>query len=316
MSQVVVISGHPNLETSYTNKVILEQLQQEVEGVQIRRLDTLYPDYKIDVEAEQHALLNADVVILQFPFYWYSVPALLKKWIDDVFSFNFAYGPEGDKLKNKALFLSFTVGGPEEAYTPKGYNHFRIEELVKPLEQTAYLADMSYQAPCYSHRMVYIPGVYNTQEEVESRAQEHAERLIQRVNQLLYSPEKQIEKFVAKWFARLDQLPEEEQGFLTHLAPNVEMLMPEGKFSGHEGFKAWYQVARSTFKPSCQHQLEQLDIAKDEAGYQVQLRIRLIAETHKGDSVNFLVNEQWRLELDESNNILLHHYHVEPAEAA
>ena len=104
MSKVVVISGHPNLDSSYTNKVILQQLTQDIESIDIRRLDALYADYQIDVEAEQKALLDAQVVILQFPFYWYSVPALMKKWIDDVFSFNFAYGPEGDKLKRERLY--------------------------------------------------------------------------------------------------------------------------------------------------------------------------------------------------------------------
>ncbi|MDN3684445.1 NAD(P)H-dependent oxidoreductase [Vibrio sinaloensis] len=79
MSKVVVISGHPNLESSYTNKVVLAQLQSTFSSIDIRRLDALYPDYQIDVETEQTALLDADVVVLQFPFYWYSMPALLKK---------------------------------------------------------------------------------------------------------------------------------------------------------------------------------------------------------------------------------------------
>ncbi|GAL18790.1 NAD(P)H oxidoreductase YRKL [Vibrio maritimus] len=127
MSQVLVISGHPELDSSYTNKVILNQLSDNISDIEVRRLDTLYPDYKIDVEAEQQAMIKADVIVLQFPFYWYSMPALLKKWMDDVFSFNFAYGPEGDKLKGKDFILSFTVGGPEESYDPLGYNHFTIE---------------------------------------------------------------------------------------------------------------------------------------------------------------------------------------------
>lgn len=140
MNNVLVISDHPNLENSYTNKVILSRLEASSEDIVVHRLDERYPDFNIDVDVEQKALKQADVILLQFPFYWYSVPALMKKWLDDVFSFNFAYGPEGDKLKDKAFILSFTVGGPEEAYTPIGYNHFRIEELIKPLEQTAYLA--------------------------------------------------------------------------------------------------------------------------------------------------------------------------------
>lgn len=78
MSKVLVISGHPNLDESYTNTVIIDELKAGLNDVEVRRLDTLYPNYQIDVEAEQAALVSADVVVLQFPFYWYSSPALLK----------------------------------------------------------------------------------------------------------------------------------------------------------------------------------------------------------------------------------------------
>lgn len=58
--------------------------------------------------------------MLQLLFYWHSLPALLKKWIDDVLTYDFAYGGEGDKLFGKRFLLSFTIGGPEEAYDPLG----------------------------------------------------------------------------------------------------------------------------------------------------------------------------------------------------
>jgi len=48
-------------------------------------------------------LLEHDRIVLQFPMYWYSMPPLLKKWLDDVLTYNFAYGSKGDKLKGKDL---------------------------------------------------------------------------------------------------------------------------------------------------------------------------------------------------------------------
>lgn len=184
MSRILIISGHPDLQQSWTNRLIIDTLEQEVSDLNVRRLDQRYPDFNIDVASEQQALLDAEIVVLQFPFYWYSVPALLKQWLDKVLTFNFAYGPEGDKLKGKQFLLSVTVGGPQEAYQPLGYNHFTIEQLLRPLQQTAYLAGMIFQPPLISHRMVYIPGVYNTQEEVEARAREHATRLISTLDSL------------------------------------------------------------------------------------------------------------------------------------
>lgn len=319
MTQIVVISGHPELKSSYSNTVILDALASRFPDIDIRRLDSLYPDYQIDVVAEQQALLNADIIVLQFPFYWYSVPALLKKWLDDTFSYNFAYGSQGDKLKGKQLLLSFTVGGPEDSYTPTGYNHFRIESLLKPLEQTAYLAGLNFCEPLFSHRMVYIPGVYNSQDAVELRATQHAQRLIERLEHLSQSPEIRIQQFVTSWFSAMDELPENDDYFLSHLSPNITFNMPEGNFDGHQGFREWYRQARATFKPGCEHLVEQMESEADGDGYQVNLRVRLIADTFSesvfnGQSLNLLVNESWRVTLDEPGKVLIEDYQVMPVQ--
>lgn len=316
-SKVLVISGHPNLEQSHTNTVILEQLSSGLEQVEIRRLDALYPDYNINIEAEQQALIEAQVVVLQFPFYWYSMPALMKKWMDDVFAFNFAFGAEGDKLKGKDLFLSFTVGGPQESYDPLGYNHFNIEQFIRPLQQTAYLAGMNYRKPVYTHGMVYIPGVYNKLEDVQARALDHANRLISEIQTIQDSAEEKIRQFVADWFEQFDQLPEGDEFFTQRLAPDVNWNMPEGKFKGHQGFSAWYEIARRTFKPGCDHQVEQIEVSQTEDGYQAELRIRLLAETFpespfNGEAINLLVNETWQVTLDEHGAVTIHDYQVKP----
>lgn len=185
MKKILVVSGHPNLAGSYANKVILKEIEGADFDLRIRKLDDLYPDYRIDVEREQAVLVEADVIVLQFPFYWYSVPALLKKWIDDVFCYGFAYGSCGTKLRGKDFLLSITIGGPEESYTPLGFNHFPILQLLHPLEQTAYLSGMTWHEPVFTHSMIYIPGVYNTQEGVEERARQHAARLVDRIHQIV-----------------------------------------------------------------------------------------------------------------------------------
>lgn len=317
MSKVVVISGHPNLEESHTNTEILNHLESQLSDVDVRRLDQLYPDFQIDVEAEQRALIEAQIIVLQFPFYWYSTPALLKKWIDDVFTYDFAYGANGTKLKGKDFFLSFTVGGPQESYDPLSYNHFTIAQFIRPLQQTAYLAGLKYREPIYTHRMIYIPGIYNTLEDVQGRAHEHALRLINNINELLDSEEEKIRRFVQDWFEEFDRMPADSDFFVQHLAPDVRWKMPEGVFNGHQGFCSWYEIAHATFKPGCDHQLEQMEIVKADETYEVQLRIRLLAETHidsqfAGQEINMLVNETWQVGLDERGKISIHDYSVEP----
>ncbi|EGA68601.1 NAD(P)H dehydrogenase (quinone) [Vibrio sinaloensis DSM 21326] len=311
MSKVVVISGHPNLESSYTNKVVLAQLQSTFSSIDIRRLDALYPDYQIDVETEQTALLDADVVVLQFPFYWYSMPALLKKWLDDVMSFNFAYGPEGDKLKGKGFIISTTIGGPAESYDPLGYNHFTVEQLLMPIQQTAYLAGMNYQKPIFTHGMVYIPGVYNTQEGVEAKAVEHAVRLSETIHYLLESPEAKVTALVKTWFEQMDKLQEDAGLFHAMLRNDVAITAPEGEFNGIAGFNDWYQVLRSTFKPNCEHVLEQIVVHEKQGEHVAEIRVRLIAETVQGEAINVLVNEEWSVDLDKDKPRIIR-YKVEP----
>ncbi|GEM78944.1 NAD(P)H-dependent oxidoreductase [Vibrio superstes] len=313
MSKVLVISGHPNLDSSYTNKVILKQAENNVHDIQVRRLDTLYPDFRIDVEAEQQALLEADVVVLQFPFYWYSIPALLKKWIDDVFSYNFACGSKGDKLKGKDFLLSFTIGGPSESYDPLGYNHFSIEQLLMPLQQTAYLAGMNFQKPLYSHGMVFIPGVYNTQEGVEAKALEHSNMLVSRINALVDSTENRVKKLVKAWFEKFDVLPETGDYFVESLSKDVTWIAPEGEFKGHAGFNDWYQTVRGVFKPDCQHIVENVQVFENEGDIKAELRIRLIADTFSGESINLLVNEKWDL-VDVDSKLVITRYLVEPVQ--
>lgn len=315
MSNVLVISGHPNLDESYTNNIILDELVTNLNQVSVRYLDRLYPDYQIDITAEQEALLAADFIVLQFPFYWYSVPALLKKWLDDVFSYNFAYGAKGDKLKGKHFMLSFTVGGPEKSYDPLGYNHFTIEQLIRPLQQTAYLAGLNYLPPLYTHSMVYIPGVYNKQEEVEQKAKEHAHRLITQITSITQSNKSLISQFVTEWFEKFDQLPDNPDYFIKHLSEAVTWSMPEDKFIGHAGFIDWYAIAKRTFKPGCDHQIEQIYINKLQDHYQVELRIRLYAESYvgsdlKGETVNMLVNETWKIVINDNKEITINDYQV------
>jgi putative NADPH-quinone reductase len=178
MQDTVVIVGHPDLNgQSLANRIVVDKLKT-LDKTEVRILSDLYPDYRIDVAAEQAALVKAQTIVLQFPFHWYSVPGLLKKWIDDVLAYGFAYGSTGTKLQGKNLVLSFTVGGPEESYGKSGYNSFTIKDMLPPLIQTANLCGMKLAEPVYSHSMVYIPDVYNIKEEVEARAIAHGERLV------------------------------------------------------------------------------------------------------------------------------------------
>lgn len=146
MSRVLVLHAHPHPTQSNVN-VRMSRVAGDLEDVTPIDLYALYPRHDIDIEAEQERLLEHDVLVLQFPFHWYSAPSIIKLWIDVVLEFGFAYGEGGTLLAGKSLLIATTAGGAEEAYGPDGSNRFPIRTLLTPFEQTADLCRMRYLAP-------------------------------------------------------------------------------------------------------------------------------------------------------------------------
>lgn len=144
--RVLVLYAHPSPHRSEINQPLFKDAMQ-AQGVTAVDLYREYPKLNIDIDAEQKRLLEHDVVIFQFPLYWYSTPSILKEWQDLVLEYNFAYGHKGTALHGKAFFCALTAGGKEDAYQTDGYNHFPINELLRPLEQTANLTGMKWLPP-------------------------------------------------------------------------------------------------------------------------------------------------------------------------
>lgn len=145
-NNVLILFAHPAQEQSEVN-VRLFDTARHISGVTCVDLYAEYPDHDINVSKEQQRLRDHDVIVFQFPLYWYSTPAILKDWMDLVLQHGFAYGKDGHALKDKTLFLSLTAGGPEKAYQTEGFNHFSVRELLRPLEQTALFCSMNFAPP-------------------------------------------------------------------------------------------------------------------------------------------------------------------------
>ena len=178
----LIILAHPTFQKSLANKTVIEELQNSNLDLEIRNIHDLYPDYKIDIKTEQEALLRHQTVVFQYPFYWYNMPAILKHWFDVVFEYQFAYGSNGDKLKGKNFVASFTVGSSENSYNVLGFQHFRIYEFCKNLEQTALFAQMNYIDPIYFHGTSLAAGY--TESDIKNNGKQHAEKLIKRLTEL------------------------------------------------------------------------------------------------------------------------------------
>jgi len=177
---VLIINGHSAMETSNANKAILEEVKHLLPEVEVSNLQALYTNYQFDIAAEQAKLVKADVIVWQFPLNWYSVPALLKKWVDDVFAFGFAYDT-AYRLEGKKLLLSFTTGAPEEAY-----QKCPISNFFYPHRQTANFTKMEFLDPIVSYAMHYEPNVMPQEAllVVQQKAKDHAARLVAQIKKI------------------------------------------------------------------------------------------------------------------------------------
>ena len=88
--KALVVQAHPNIEESRVNKRWREELAKHPNDIEVHALYEEYPDWQIDVEREQRLLEAHALIVWQFPLYWYSCPPLLKKWLDDVFTYGWA----------------------------------------------------------------------------------------------------------------------------------------------------------------------------------------------------------------------------------
>ncbi len=141
---------HPNIEESRVNSVWRDALDKS-QSITINQPYAAYPDWRIDVNKEQQLLLENDVIIFQFPFLWYSIPPLMKKWLDDVLTYGWAYGKNGKALQGKTVMLATSTGCIQESYQAGGDNKYSMTELLRPIQQTFELTQMRYQIPFIFH---------------------------------------------------------------------------------------------------------------------------------------------------------------------
>jgi NAD(P)H dehydrogenase (quinone) len=92
--------------------------------------------FVLEIEAEMEKLLGCDVLVLQFPLWWFGMPAILKGWVDRVFTMGRIYGPgmwyETGKFRGKKAMVSVTTGSPSHLFGEGGL-HTPMETLLQPI---------------------------------------------------------------------------------------------------------------------------------------------------------------------------------------
>ncbi len=176
-AEILVIVAHPEIEVSRANRHLMRAAEglaeRELPGrIAVRDLYALYPDYLIDVAAEQAALAAARLIVWQHPLHWYGMTPLLKLWVDEVLAFGWAYGPGGDAVRGKDVWLVASTGGPQDSYRPDSYNRYFFDAFLPPYEQTAALCGMRFLPPLLLH------GAHKASDsEIAGHAETYAARL-------------------------------------------------------------------------------------------------------------------------------------------
>jgi glutathione-regulated potassium-efflux system ancillary protein KefF len=148
---ITLIYAHPYPKHSHAGKALLHAVH-DLPGVHVRNLYELYPDFHIDVAAEQKHLSESQTIVLQHPLHWYHTPALLSLWFEKVLAYGWAYGHDKDgqaslALQGKRMLWAATAGGEKSAYSDAGSNHFSMERMATPIQQTALFCGMTWLEP-------------------------------------------------------------------------------------------------------------------------------------------------------------------------
>jgi glutathione-regulated potassium-efflux system ancillary protein KefF len=161
---ILVVHAHPYPRRSRATAALLAALR-DLPELEVRSLYDLYPDFDVDVAAEQRALERARLVVWLAPLYWYSVPALMKQWFDAVLAGGWAHGEGGTALRGKDCLWATTTGDVEK-YAMTGPHAHEFTAFVPALEQTARYCGMTWLEPFVVH----------SAHEIEAAALENAAR--------------------------------------------------------------------------------------------------------------------------------------------
>ncbi|QYF93436.1 NAD(P)H-dependent oxidoreductase [Massilia sp. PAMC28688] len=147
---ILVIYAHPAPHLSRVNRQLADAARA-IDGVTVHDLYDTYPDFYIDAAAEQARLAEAGTVVFLHPIQWYSMPSLLKEWVDAVLQSGWAHGPGGTALAGKTYWLVASTGSPQSAYAPGALHARPFDDYLPQFRQTAALCGMHWEPPLILH---------------------------------------------------------------------------------------------------------------------------------------------------------------------
>jgi glutathione-regulated potassium-efflux system ancillary protein KefG len=146
--RTLLIFADPALERGRVSASMADAVR-DLPGLTVHDLYEVYPDFSIDVPAEHRLMYDHDLIVLHFPLYWFSIPSLLKEWMDLSWSRGFAFG-DGAKLKGRTLMCAVSTGANRDAYE-NGVYRFPLGEFLRPLQEAAGYCGLDWAEPFVLH---------------------------------------------------------------------------------------------------------------------------------------------------------------------
>jgi glutathione-regulated potassium-efflux system ancillary protein KefG len=170
------VVGNPHAAHS----AFIDHLSPAIRGAGWKQLDLslAVQNGGFDVPVQQSIIESVEAITLHFPLYWYSAPALVKQWLDEVLTPGWAFPREQSQLNGKQLVISVTTGAPLSSYSPDGSNGITLDEVLVPFERTAHYCGMQWGG------VVASQWPLNALEpsELQAAVLEHVRRLNDRLN--------------------------------------------------------------------------------------------------------------------------------------
>lgn len=124
------VSGRHNFTSTWD----ADYFKQQAEETHASEVDGFAPE----IEAEIEKIEACNLMIWQFPLWWFGLPGILKGWVDRVFVMGRVYGHgrmyETGVFRGKRALLSLTTGGPAAVYAPDGRNG-DIDAILRPIQR-------------------------------------------------------------------------------------------------------------------------------------------------------------------------------------
>ncbi|GAX04734.1 NADPH-quinone reductase [Secundilactobacillus pentosiphilus] len=222
--KTLVVVGHPQIEDSSTQQFLKEAAKlPDVTWHSLTGFD-------VNVTAEQTLIEQADRLVLQFPLYWYAAPAILKNWLDQVLTRQFAYPGATGGLIGKELGTVVTLGSPARNFAAGASEGYSLSQVMTPFQALAHKLQMSflptfavdqfgYQSDEMKARLLIQYQRYLTQEQL-GHFNDQANWLVDRLTkQIAAAPEKKRQQLTLI----LEQL-KNNQATLEDLQMNLKMI--------------------------------------------------------------------------------------------